>query len=194
MATTKPKRAPASKRRAPAAKRAKIAAPAAAGEITFELDARPDGPEPILGAAYLLMDRAYAFISGDKAKILSVTLRPKGARGAAELAALKRAFEEEFTAQKLRWAVARNNRTVREYVAENALALAQEFAARASAAPAEPAAEQLTTEQRSEIERLIAEVETEISQMNVKKELPDPKGAALSWEAVQQADKGGKTA
>ena len=190
MATTKSNRAPASKKRAPAAKRVMKAAPANAGEISFELDARPDGPEPILGAAYLLMDRAYAFVSGDKAKILSVTLRPKGARGPAELAALKRAFEEELKAQRLRWAVARNNRPVREYVAENALALAQEFAARAAAAPAEPAAEQLTTEQRSEIERLIAEVEAEISSMNVKKEHPDAKGAALSWEATQQAEKG----
>jgi His-Xaa-Ser system protein HxsD len=160
-----------------------------AGEISFELDARPDGPEPILGAAYLLMDRAYAFVSGDKAKILSVTLRPKGARGAAELAALKRAFEEEFAAQKLRWAVARNNRPVREYVAENALALAKEFSERA--ASAEPASEKLTAEQSSEIERLIAEVETEIAQMNVKKEHSEAKGAALSWEAAQKTGKGG---
>ena len=145
MPTKKIKRAPAAKKRAPAAKRAKPAAPVSPGEITFELDARPDGPEPILGAAYLLMDRAYAFVSGDKKKTLSVTLRPKGARGAAELAALKRAFEEELAAQRLRWAVARNNRPVREYVAENALALAQEFAARPAPAPGEPAAEQLTS-------------------------------------------------
>lgn len=188
MAKTKSKRATAAKSRAPKVKSAKKPS-AAAGELVFELDARSDGPEPILGAAYLLMDRAYALVSGDKAKALTVTLRPKGARGKAELAALKRAFEDELTAQRLRWAVARNNRPVREYVAENALALAQEFAARA-AAPAAPAAEQLTSEQRSEIERLIAEVEAEITQMNVKKEHPDAKGAALSWEAAQQADKG----
>ena len=181
MATKKIARTRASKRRAPTR----------AGEITFELEARTDGPEPILGAAYLLMDRAYAFISGDKAKTLSVTLRPKGARGAADLAALKRVFEEEFAAQKLRWAVARNNRSVREYVAENAIALAKEFAERALSSAAAPAAEQLTAEQRSEIERLIAEVEAEISQMNVKKEHPDAKGAALSWEAAQKSGKGG---
>ena len=188
MPTKKTKRAPAATRRAAAAKRT------SAGEITFELDARPDGPEPIFGAAYLLMDRAYAFVSGDKAKMLNVTLRPKGARGAADLAALKRAFEDEVAAQRVRWAVARSNRPVREYVAENALALAQEFAARASSAPGEPAAEQLTPEQRSEIERLIAEVETEISQMNAKKEHAETKGAALSWEAAQEAEKGGPRA
>jgi His-Xaa-Ser system protein HxsD len=193
MAKTKSKRVPASKSRVSAKRRAKSAAPAKAGEVTFQFDARTDGPEPILGAAYLMMDRAYAFIEGDAAKTLSVTLRPKTSRGAADLAALKRDFEEEFSAQKLRWAVARNNRAVREYVAENALALAQEFAGRA-AAPAEPAAEQLTTEQRSEIERLIAEVETEIASMNVKKEHADAKGAALSWEAAQETEKGGPKA
>ncbi|HEX4046420.1 MAG TPA: hypothetical protein VH309_01220 [Elusimicrobiota bacterium] len=194
MATIKSKRAPAPKRRARAAKPAKKAAPARSGEVSFELDARRDGPEPILGAAYLLMDRAYAFVAGDKAGTLRVTLRPKGARGAAALAALKRDFEEELAAQRLRWAVARNNLPVREYVAENALALAQEFAARASAAPPEPAAEQLTSEQRSEIERLISEVEAEISSMNAKKEHADAKGAAQSWEAAQQAEKGGPSA
>ena len=174
----------------PPAKRVKTAAPASVGEITFELDARPDGPEPILGAAYLLMDRAYSFISGDKTKTLSVTLRPKGARGSADLAALKRAFEEELAAQRLRWAVARNNRSVREYVAENALALAKEFAERAASGSG-AAAESLTAEQRSEIERLIAEVETEIAQMNVKNEHSDAKGAALSWESAQKPEKGG---
>jgi His-Xaa-Ser system protein HxsD len=193
MAKKKKQRAPVPKRAVSAAKRPKSAASAGVGEVSFELDARSDGPEPILGAAYLLMDRAYAFISGDKAKTLSVTLRPKGARNADALAALKRAFEEELAAQKLRWAVARNNRTVREYVAENALALAKEFDERAPSSAAAPAAEQLTVEQRSEIERLISEVEAEISQMNVKKEHPDSKGAALSWEAAQETEKGGSS-
>jgi His-Xaa-Ser system protein HxsD len=193
MAKKKSKRALARPSHAPKTKKRVKPSPkgtAASGEVSFSLDVRAEGLEPILGAAYLLMDRAYAFIEGDKAKSVTVTLRPKGARAAADLAALTRAFEDELAAQKLRWAVARNNRTVREYVAENALTLAGEFAARA-AAPAEPAAEQLTAEQRSEIERLIAEVETEISQMNVKKELSDPAGKSLSWEAAQETDKGG---
>lgn len=163
---------------------------AVAGEVSFALDTRVEGLEPVLGAAYLLMDRAYASLDGDKTKTLTVTLRPKAGRGAAGLKALKRAFEDELAAQKLRWAVARNNQSVREYVAENALALAAEFAGRA-AAPAEPTAEQLTAEQRSEIERLIAEVETEISQMNAKKEHADAKDTALSWEAAQETEKGG---
>jgi His-Xaa-Ser system protein HxsD len=161
--------------------------------VTVAVDSRRDGPEPVLGAAYLMMDRAYALIEGGKSGSLRVTLRPKGSRRAADLSALRRAFADELGAQRLRWAVARNNRPVREYVAENALALAAEFSARAAAA-AEPAADQLTADQRSEIERLIAEVETEIAEMNVKKELPDPKGAALSWEAAPKASKGGSAA
>ena len=203
MAKTKSQRAPARRTRLsarpsrasarPAKKSAKRAAKkssAPAGEVVFRLDVRKEGLEPILGAAYLFMDRAYAFLEGDKSKALTVTLRPKVAGGAAERVALKRAFEDELTSQKLRWAVARNNQPVREYVAENALALAEEFASRA-AAPAEPAAEELTSEQRSEIERLIAEVETEISQMNAKKDHASTKDAALSWEAAQETDKGG---
>lgn len=179
-------------RRAPARPRKAAAKPArrpASAEVVVSLDLRREGLEPVLGAAYMMMDRAYASLDGDKVKTLRVTLRPKSG-GAAALKALKADFAAELAAQKLRWAVARNNASVREYVAENAIALAEEFAARA-AAPAEPAAEQLTSEQRSEIERLIAEVETEISEMNKKKELPDPKGKALSWEAAQEKEKGG---
>jgi His-Xaa-Ser system protein HxsD len=197
MPTKKPQRAlarsskiTARSKRAAARPAAKTKKPAkAAGALTLALDVRKEGLEPILGAAYLFMDRAYASLEGDKKKTLTVTLRPK-AGGAADLKALERAFRDELAAQRLRWAVARNNQSVREYVAENAMALAQEFAARASA-PAEPAAEVLTAEQRSEIERLIAEVETEISAMNSKKELPDPTGKSLSWEAAQETRKEG---
>lgn len=187
------RRAPARARKsAPKAARSSVrraAAKPANAALTVALDVRREGLEPVLGAAYMMMDRAYASLDGDRAKVLKVTLRPKSG-GAAALKSLRAAFDAELAAQKLRWAVARNNQPVREYVAENAIALAEEFASRA-AAPAEPAAEQLTSEQRSEIERLIAEVETEISEMNKKKELPDPKGAALSWEAAQEKPEGG---
>ena len=178
MTTKKSRRAPARP-----AKPSRRAAPAA-GEVVVSVKPGADGPEPVLGAAYLMMDRAYALVEPAASGALRVTLRPKGARGAAELKALESAFQDELAAQRLRWAVARNNASVREYVAENAIALAEEFASRAQAAP-EPAAEQLTADQRSEIERLIAEVETEISEMNREKALPDPNGASRSWEAAQ---------
>jgi His-Xaa-Ser system protein HxsD len=173
-------------RRAPArpAKPSRRAAPAT-GEVVVSVKPGADGPEPVLGAAYLMMDRAYALVEPAASGALRVTLRPKGARGSAELKALESAFQDELAAQRLRWAVARNNISVREYVAENALSLAEEFASRPAAAP-EPANEQLTADQRAEIERLIAEVETEISDMNRDQKLPDPKGATRSWEAAQE--------
>jgi His-Xaa-Ser system protein HxsD len=160
-------------------------------ELAFLLDPKVVGAEPIFGAAYLLMDRAFASIERVGARKLRVTLRPKSQCGRAQLAELKTSFESEFAAQKLRWAVARNNKPIREYIAENALSLAAEFAAR-PAAQAAPAADELSSSQRSEIERLIAEVETEISQMNQTK-APDAKSVALSWEAAREAEKGGST-
>jgi His-Xaa-Ser system protein HxsD len=162
-------------------------------EVTIKARVGKSGAEPILGAAYLMMDRAYVLVSGDKKKALTVTLRPKAGRGAAALAALRKDFAAELAAQELRWAVARNNRSIREYVAENALALSQEYAAR-SAAPAEPASEPLTGEQRSEIERLIAEVETEIAAMNAKKDHAGAKETSQSWEAAQDVRKAGDKA
>ncbi len=161
-----------------------------ARDVVFRLNVRRNGPEPILGAAYMMMDRAYAFISGDKKKILTVTLRPKGSRRAADLAQMKAAFENELAAQKLRWAISRNNLSVREYIAENALPLAAEFSQRAASAAA-PAVEELTDVQRGEIERLIAEVESEIAEMKHKPKSPDTKVAALSWEAAQVPKTGG---
>lgn len=157
----------------------------AAGELVFSLDVRKEGLEPILGAAYLFMDRAYALVEGDKAKLLKVTLRPKAARDAAALKSLREAFTAELESQKVRWAVARGNQSIREYLVDNALTLAEEFSKRAVPSAGEAAPEQLTPDQRSEIERLIAEVETEIKQMNETKAHPDPAGKSLSWEAAR---------
>jgi His-Xaa-Ser system protein HxsD len=164
---------------------AKAKPKAAAGTVAFTLDARKDGLDVILGTAYLMSDRAYARLDGDRAKILTVTLTPKGARGAKELKDLEAAFTAEFESQKVRWALARANQPIREYLVENAVALAQGRAeAAAAAAPAAP--EELTADQRAEIERLISEVETEIKEMNDKKAHADPKGVSPSWEAQQQ--------
>jgi His-Xaa-Ser system protein HxsD len=159
-------------------------------DVIAELDPRKTGLEPILGAAYLMIDRAYVLVEGDAKKALKITLRPKAARTAEARAALAVDFGAELEAQRVRWQIARNNQSIREYVAENSLTLAQEFASR-PAPGAAPAAEQLTSDQRAEIERLIAEVETEIKAMNEQKAHPDPKGAAQSWEAGRP--QGGET-
>lgn len=168
------------------ARKAAPKTPAASGGLTLALDIKALGLEPALGAAYLMMDRAWVTLEGDRARTLTVHLEPKpGFTGAA----VRAAFDAELESQKLRWAVARNNQGVREYVAENAVALAQQ---KPAAAP-EPVVEQLTDAQRSEIERLIAEVESEIKDMNAKKAAADPRGVSPSWEAQQETpNKGGR--
>jgi His-Xaa-Ser system protein HxsD len=166
-------------------RRAKPARAASKTSVSFTLDPRRDGLEPLLGAAYLMTDRAYARLDGDAKKSLRVTLTPKGDRGAKSLAALEADFRAELESQRLRWAVARANRPVREYVAENALTLAEEFEKRSAAAPA-PAGDQLTDAQRAEIARLIAEVEGEIKEMNAKPKADGRAETALSWEAAQE--------
>ncbi|UPT75708.1 MAG: hypothetical protein M0D55_08565 [Elusimicrobiota bacterium] len=161
-----------------------------ASEASFSLDVKAHGLEPVLGAAYLLTDRAYVALGGDRAKILTVTLRPKNAK-ALKPRALADEFLSDLASQKVRWAVAKNNQPVREYVAEQAVLIATgqiKPAAPAAAAP-EPAVDELTDAQRLEIEKLIAEVESEIKTMNADKAKPsvaDPKNAALSWEAAQE--------
>lgn len=158
-------------------------------DAVIALDVRREGLEPILGAAYLMIDRAYVHVGGDPKKKLVVTLKPKGARTAAARAAVTADFRAELAAQRMRWAIARGNLSVREYVAENALALAQEFAARVAAADAPaPTEAPLTIDQRAEIERLIAEVEAEIKTMNDQKPSAEPKAAAAPWEAGRPSD------
>lgn len=160
-------------------------AKAAPGTVVFSLDARKAGLDVILGTAYLMSDRAYVRLDGDRAKVLTVSLTPKGARAAKDLKQLEAAFLAELESQKARWALARANQPIREYLVENAVALAQ-GRAQAAAASAPAAPEELTAEQRAEIERLISEVETEIKEMNDKKAHADPKGVSPSWEAQQQ--------
>ncbi|MFI5350358.1 MAG: hypothetical protein ACHQ2Z_12500 [Elusimicrobiota bacterium] len=155
-----------------------------ASSVTFALDVKNAGLEPIFGAAYMLTDRAFSSLDGDRAKKITVTLTPKKASGRAGLKALAETFIAEFETQKVRWAVAKNNLPIREYLAEQAVALAN------SPAPVEPAAEaapeELTDTQRKEIEKLISEVEDEIKAMNAKNAAPDTKNVKASWEEAHE--------
>lgn len=194
MATRKKSSAPAKKgAQAPAGRAA--AAPSfkvdAANEcVVADLSVAAEGLEPILGASYLLMDRAFALLEGDRAKKLRVTLRPKepSKRGPAELKALGEAFVAELQTQKVRWAISKNNQPIREFIAEQAVLLANgQLPEPAPAAEAAPPAEELSQAQRQEIEKLIAEVEAEIKSLNDKKPAADPKNIAASWEEKQAA-------
>ena len=178
-----------SARRAPSAKTAPRQSPApqcriGGSDVSFDLDVKSSGLEPIMGAAYLLTDRAYAALGGDRAKKITVTLTPKKAEGKAGLQALAETFAAELETQKVRWAIAKNNLPIREYITEQAVALANSPAPVEAAA--EPTSEELTDEQRKEIEKLISEVEDEIKTMNAKNAAPDPKNVKASWEEAHE--------
>jgi His-Xaa-Ser system protein HxsD len=159
------------------------------GGVSFDLDVRSEGLEPIMGAAYLLTDQAYASLDGDRTKRITVTLRPKRPAGPDGLAQLAETFAAELETQKVRWAIAKNNLPIREYLAEQAVALAN--SPEPEPAAAEPAAEELTDEQRKEIERLISEVEDEIKTMNAQNAAGAATGAKspkASWEAARETE------
>lgn len=178
-----PKSAPLNKPAKPAAVSFKVSD----SEVSATFDVKKDGLESILGAAYLMMDKSYVSLSGDRAKNVVVVLRPKDPK-MLKLRALAEEFISDFESQKIRWAVAKNNLPIREHIAEQAVLIANGTIVPppASGAPPEPASEQLTDDQRAEIERLISEVESEIKTMNDKKVALDPKGIKASWEEKQE--------
>lgn len=157
-------------------------------EVSFSLDVKQEGLESIFGSAYLMMDKAYVSLSGDRVKSVGVVLRPKLPK-TTKLRALADEFLSDLASQKVRWAVAKNNLPIREFIAEQAVLMANgsiPMPAAPAAAPAEPVAEQLTDDQRAEIEKLISEVEAEIKMMSSKPEAADPKGIKASWEEKQE--------
>lgn len=154
--------------------------------VSAELSVAAEGIEPILGAAYLMTDRAHVFLAGDRKRTARVLLRPKDAPSAKALRGLAAAFEAELDTQRLRWAIAKNNLPIQEYVAEQAVLLANGRAAPA----AEAAGDELTPEQRQEIDKLIAEVEEEIKQINDRKAPAAAKKTALPWEATRKGAAG----
>ena len=161
-----------------------------AGQAVFSLSVKNYGLEPILGAAYMMMDRMFVALAGDSKKTIQVSLRAKP-DVKTPMAVLAKDFAAELRTQELRWALAKNNLPVREFIAEQAVLLANGRITPPAAAPEEPAAEELSVEQKSEIEKLIAEVEAEIKTMNEAKTKPaaavaDPKGIAASWEEKQE--------
>lgn len=148
--------------------------------VSLTVSVKEHGLAPILNAAYLLTDRAYARVDGDPKKSLTVTLSPKMERGGA---GLKQAFEDALRTQKLRWAQAEANREVRERVARQGLLIAAGVAPAAPApAPAPGGGEALTAEQQAEIDRLIAEVEVEIKELKTKPAGADPENVRATWE------------
>ena len=173
-------------------KPAKAAAPVvvSSSQVAISLAVKPHGLEAVLGAAYLMMDKAYVSLEGDRSKTIAVILRAKDPKSV-KLRALADEFLSDLESQKVRWTVAKNNLPIREYIAEQAVLIAN-GTIKPEAAPAaapESAAEQLTDDQRAEIEKLISEVEAEIKTMQqdkTKSVIADPKGIKPSWEEKQE--------
>jgi His-Xaa-Ser system protein HxsD len=158
-------------------------------EASFSLNVKTEGLEPIFASAYLMMDKAFVSLSGDREKTIVVALRAKDPKVISS-AALAAEFLLDLASQKIRWAVSKNNLPIREFIAEQAVLIANGTIpppSAAAAAPPEPTSEQLTDDQRAEIEKLIAEVESEIKSMNDKKINADPKGVKASWEEKQES-------
>jgi len=172
----------------PKKKPAAVAPKISSLEAALTLDVKTEGLEPVFGAAYLMMDKAFVLLSGDRAGKITVVLRPKDPK-AFKPKALAEEFLSDLASQKVRWAISRNNQPVREFIAEQAVLIANgTIPPPAAPAAEEPAAEELTAEQRAEIEKLISEVESEIKTMNEKKSVPDPKGIKASWEEKQEQE------
>lgn len=120
----------------------------------------------LLGAAYLLTDEAYVFVSR-KGKSGSVELRPKKKRAVKALAA---AFRREYENQKLRWTLSRGGLGLRAETMRRALALAEASGGRVQMTQAA-----LSPEQKAEIAALLAEAEADTGPR-------DPLGIAQPWE------------
>lgn len=187
MAARKKKKTPARKT---AALKAKAPSPVfSSGDVVFRLNVKTEGLEPILGAAYLMTDVSYVRLDGAASRTIEVRLEPKAGPEALPPKVLAKRFADELSTQRLRWAIARQNVLVREFIAEQAVLLASGRLEQAPAPAQDGAADALSEEQRAEIEKLISEVEDEIRTMNEKKAASDPKNIKASWEEKQEAGK-----
>lgn len=154
--------------------------------VSTTLSVKEHGLEAILGAAYLMTDRAWVRLDGDRAKSLTVTLTPKPKT---DLKTLKAALEAELAVQKVRWAIAKANAPVLEHVARQAVLFANGMAPAAPAPSSGPpgatgGGDALTAAQQAEIDRLIAEVEVEIKELKSKPAGADPDNVKATWEEM----------
>lgn len=148
------------------------------GEVSFTIDKKLYALELLQGAAYVLTDRAAAYVE-ERGKSYVVTLESKEGKTKAALEALTEVFVNEVLNQALRQKLIANNRVIMEHVITRAM-----MSARAEETPegqpvAEPA---LTSEQQAEIDKLIAEAEAEIASLTKRKGGADPLGITKTWE------------
>jgi His-Xaa-Ser system protein HxsD len=126
--------------------------------VSFDLNEELFGKEAIYGAAYLFIDRVYAFLSRPKDRHIRVRLRSKESTSEDELEKLAGEFANELLNQMVRHQVSLATAPIREYT------LARAF---------------FGSESRTSIDALLAELDSEDLD-------DDPLSIAVPWETTEQ--------
>ena len=87
----------------------------AEGEISFDLDEELYSRDAVYGAAYLFIDRCYAFLARPADKTIRVRLRAKKQTAAEQMEALAGEFANELLNQMLRQRIGDSTAKIREY-------------------------------------------------------------------------------
>jgi len=126
--------------------------------VSFDLNEELFAKEAIYGAAYLFVNRVYAFLSRSRDKHIRVRLRSKETTSEDELESLAGEFANELLNQMIRHQVSRATAPIREYT------LARAF---------------FGSESRTSIDALLAELDAEDLD-------DDPLSIAVPWETTEQ--------
>jgi len=89
-------------------------------EVSFSLDESIYPRDAIFGAAYLFIDRCYAFLTRPADGKVGVRLRPKGESDEAKLEALAGEFANELLNQVLRARIAESTTKIHEFYMQRA--------------------------------------------------------------------------
>lgn len=146
--------------------------------ISIKVDLKKYSPEAVRYAAYAVSGQAFVLVRGGGKDALAVDLN---ARNGQPPAGLKARFLAELADEKLREAVAANNRELREFLVLKALSPVKK-----QETPADPG---LTAAQEKELEALIAQVENEIKKDALNGRQADPLGITRTWEDTYGGDK-----
>ncbi|MFH1723464.1 MAG: His-Xaa-Ser system protein HxsD [Elusimicrobiota bacterium] len=152
------------------------------GEVVFPIQKKLYPLEIIQGAAYVLTDRAYAYVEEKRGLgIYELTLRSRKKATKEGLEALAGDFLNEVLNQALRQRLLADNRSVMEHIISRAMVSARrndEDPVQRREAPDEA----LSAGQQAEMEKLIAEADAEIAARAKGNGEGDPRGIKRTWE------------
>jgi len=168
-------------------------------EIIISLDFKLYPLEAIYNTAYNFIDRAYLFLDtkGNPIEKITIAIKPKSAETKFNLADLKKEFFNELLDNVLRYQIAKENKTIREFIVGTALLgslkklnPSEEFFTDVESLIKELA--QTTPNEEGEDKKMIEdeeniEEEREISEKDLT--FKDPLGIAIPWEEKFQPKK-----